>query len=441
MARILVIYHHHQPRQSITDHLRSFARVGGHDCYFLDTAVWGIPKWASRLPVDLVIFHTTFLSQRWDPEYFRILLRKSSIFRNARMVKVAIPQDEFAHTDILNEFIRECGISLVFSAAGEADWKKIYSGTDPGKTGIHRVLTGYMDDNTIGRIDSLSRKAPVRAVDIGYRAYQAPPWLGRHGYMKLQIAEVFRKEADKRGLITDISTELGDTLMGDDWFKFLLKCRYTIGVEGGASILDRDGTVKGRTDRFMASHPLAGFPEIEAECFPGRDGELSLFALSPRHLEACATGTCQILVEGEYNGILKSGVHYIELKRDFSNLGRVFDGIELGDSRETIANNARRDIIDSGEYSYRKFVDIVVGTALKSAGGSRVPPSGGRDNTTWIPLPALKGGDILSRTLSQAWRTLTSGGPGKIIKNSLLKPLLLGTRRPPSSGKAPTAEN
>ena len=75
----------------------------------------------------------------------------------------------------------------------------------------------------------------------------------------------------------------------------------------------------------MAEHPDAGYDEIEAACFPGRDGELALFAISPRHLEACATRTGQILVEGAYSGMLEPGQHYLPVRADLSTSGDVLD--------------------------------------------------------------------------------------------------------------------
>jgi len=99
---------------------------------------------------------------------------------------------------------------------------------------------------------------------------------------------------------------------------------------------------------------------LEVACFPGLDGNLKLFALSPRHFEACMTRTCQALVEGEYGGILKPGVHYIEIKKDWSNIPEVIKQIEDVDYCERIADNAYRDIVESGSYTYRNFVQLVL---------------------------------------------------------------------------------
>ena len=73
-------------------------------------------------------------------------------------------------------------------------------------------------------------------------------------------------------------------------------------------------------------------------------------------MECCATKTCQILTEGDYNGILKSGVHYIELKKDFSNLDSVLIDVVDDNKRKQIVENAYNDIVLSKKYTYSKFV-------------------------------------------------------------------------------------
>ena len=140
--------------------------------------------------------------------------------------------------------------------------------------------------------------------------------------------------ASEYELRADISTDEKETFCGDDWYRFLLKCKYTIGVEGGASILDRDGSISRKTDEYCSRHPGASFDEIEKACFPGLDGSLKLFALSPRHLDACMTKTCQILIKGNYNGTLSPELHYIPLEKDFSNLGQVLEESEVGRRKE-----------------------------------------------------------------------------------------------------------
>jgi len=275
-------------------------------------------------------------------------------------MKVVIPQDEFLYTDILCDFIKEFRVTCIYSSAPASEWPKIYSGVDLKHVEVHRVLTGYLDEQTLDRIEELQPITRQREVDIGYRGWRSAPWLGRHGTMKTRIAEAFRERVVAMGMSCDISVDDKDTLLGERWYKFLLKCKYTIGVEGGASIIDTDGSIRERTEDYLAENPDAPFDDIERSCFPGKEGSLQLYALSPRHLEACVTRTCQVLIEGSYNGVLIPGEHYIPLKADFSNLDEVLALMMDDEHRETMVERAYADIVRSGRYSSQRFVEAVL---------------------------------------------------------------------------------
>lgn len=365
MFNILICYYGEYPaRISNIDHLYSFGRYSGQRCFYLDVGVQRIPQYLLEIPFDLIIFHTNFLSARWDLHIFQRIVEKVRPLINSSAIKIALPQDEFFYTSVVCDFINEFGIEHVFSVAPPSEWRKIYRTVDFEKVKFHLVLTGYLDRRTLARINRAAKAVHERDLEIGYRAWRAEPWLGRHGFLKTRLAEIFQHESAARGIGADISTRAEDTLHGDAWYEFLFRCKYTIGVEGGASILDWDGSIRERTNTFVAQHPGATFDEIEAACFPGMEGSLSLFAISPRHLEACATKTCQVLIEGDYNGALTAGNHYIELKRDFSNIEEVFSTLKDDRLRATIIENAYRDVVESGQYHYENFVAQILDTSL-----------------------------------------------------------------------------
>lgn len=367
-ANVLVVYAllNYPLRSTIEDHLYSFGRFSRHRVFYVNLAVRDLPRRLIETNFDLVIFHTSLLSTRWTPWLWRRVTRRAMTLPRREEVRIALPQDEFLRAGPLNDFAREADLDVVFSVAPETEWARIYPDLHGTGVRFHRVLTGYLDERTLVRIRRLVPRSQERPVTVGYRAWSAPPWLGRHGRLKTSIAERFRKSAVARGLRVDISTRPQDALLGDDWFGFLAGCRYQLGVEGGASVLDTDGSVKERTEAYLRSHPQASFDEVEAACFPGRDGEVALVALSPRHLEACATRTCQVLVEGSYNGVLQPDVHYIELRRDLSNLEQVLDTIQLDDRRAEIVENAYRDIVQSDRYTYRSFVEEIERLSLST---------------------------------------------------------------------------
>ncbi len=170
-----------------------------------------------------------------------------------------------------------------------------------------------------------------------------------------------------RGLALDIATGARSTIRGDDWYRFLADCKYTLGVEGGASVNDPDGAFHAASIDYLAEHPEASFEEVEANCFPDADGGIAYYAISPRHLEACATRTAQVLIEGSYNGILRPGEHYLELRRDFSNLDDVLDAIADDSQRARLTDAAYRDVVASGAYTYERLVRDVEDVALAGA--------------------------------------------------------------------------
>lgn len=347
-------------RGAVRDHLASFARHSHGRCHYLNVSVRRPPRWLLRVPFELIIFHTTVLSHlRWDPATGQRLLERAQPLRDLTATKVALPQDEFLRSEAINAFIQAYGIDVVLSVAEASQWPLIYDTVDRGRVRFATVLTGYLLDETVARTAAVVAATPERTIDVGYRAFHAPAWLGRRGQLKTAIAEVVGAAARERGLTVDVSTRAQDTLYGDDWLRFQARSRYMLGVEGGASVLDRDGSVRARTDAFVAEHPDAGFAEVEAACFPNRDGQLALAAISPRHLEACAARTCQVLVRGHYNGILEAGRHYVALEPDFSNLEEVLDEVQSGRQREEIVRAAYEDVVASGRYTYAAFVEQV----------------------------------------------------------------------------------
>jgi len=70
--------------------------------------------------------------------------------------------------------------------------------------------------------------------------------------------------------------------------------------------------------------------------------------MSPRVFEAAAVRSCQILFEGRYSGILEPMVHYIPLKKDFSNFEEVLRRYRDESIRRELTENAHRDLIASG---------------------------------------------------------------------------------------------
>lgn len=360
--RILVAYYSRQGRlrQSVADHLFSFRQYSGHECVYVNLGLPWTPAVVKRLDYDLVVLHTILLWERVDPPRLRAAMRRGDFIRGIDAPKIMLPQDEHLRSGMLEELALGYGVGHVFSCAGPDTWPSLYPRLVEAGVRLHTVLTGYLAGHTLERIERLSRGVSERTIDVGYRARLSPPSLGRHGRLKVEVGEVVGRAAREAGLRVDVSNRSEDTLLGDDWYRFLLRCKYTLGVEGGASVPDPEGKVMRCVLERLESSPDLEFEQLEEACFPGLDGTLDYFAVSPRHLEACATRTCQVLVEGGYSGVLRPGVHYIELNRDFSNLERVLAEVQEDSIRARIVESAYADVVASGRYTYRGFVEGIL---------------------------------------------------------------------------------
>lgn len=369
--KILILYYYWSPlpmRQNTLDNLQALKEYSDHNCYYCNVC-YGIPFFLSRQSWDLIVFHITFTCGiLWTGAPYEKYIACVEPLRNHPSRKIMLVQDEFYRTERLCKFINSFNIWGIFSVAEKTEWPKIYRNIDFTKVKFYTVLTGYFTDNITDIITSLSKENLPRTIDIGYRAWQAEYWVGRHGVLKAKIAEKFKENA--RGLNIDVSTDPRDTFYGLDWYRFQLRCKYTIGVEGGSSLLDYDGTLQSKVNEFLKANPHAHFDECEAACFPGLDGNLDLYAISPRHLEACATKTCQILIEGHYNGILHPWKHYIPLKKDFSNIEEVLQLVKEDSLRADIVERAFDDIVKSNQYTYRKFVGNLFDISLEGVSTS-----------------------------------------------------------------------
>lgn len=371
---ILVIYaiNYTEVRKTILDSLYCFTRYDSLNNYFYlnigdEFLLNEINKKKKTYSgVSAIVVHYSAVSLRFSPVWWSKNKSKIiSFIKRFNCQKIIIPQDEYNYTNYLQEFIKEAGINTVLTCAGEEDYIKLYP-SSLGYNHIETVLTGYIDENTLDEINR-KKKSVSRKIDIGYRARKVPFWLGKHSQLKTELADRFLEylKSNDTELVcdianTDVDSQKQNTFFGDDWIDFLMSCRTVLGCLGGSGLVDWDGSIARNVNEYCKKHPDAGFSEVEAACFEGLDNYIHLFAISPRHFECAMTKTCQILVEGDYAGIFRANVDYIELKKDFTNIDDVIQKVKNVEYCNQIADNCYEHVVKSGKYTYKKFVEGIL---------------------------------------------------------------------------------
>jgi len=354
--KLLVIYSasEYPVRKTVWSYLYCFKKRSSLQVYYWNYFWWRrFPFFLNLAKVDVVLFHHS-VTTPWTRSRY---LRKIEFFKRVlatKALKVALFQDEYFNCDLSCEFVNALGISHVFSVAPEVTWPVIYRSVDPKKTKIHRILTGYINQ---AEIPATFDSGP-RPIDVGYRTdwTNALYKTGSFGLRKKEIAEKFLPRLTQSGFSADIRVNRRSFLTGNRWFEFLKRCRFVLGVESGSGVVDTDGSILTCIAENLRRQPSASFETIKRTCFPNQDGKTVVRALSPRHFEAILCGACQILMEGEYNGILIPWRHYLPLKSDYSNIDGILERLRDEKKRLAMAEQAFSDIVLSGKYSYDAFV-------------------------------------------------------------------------------------
>lgn len=359
--RILVLWWNNVPasqtRLTIFHHLHALdeSPVPHNIIYY--NAFIPLPEWFREISFDAIIFHYSFVAMRFAPDYWSKWKPKMDWIAEWDCVKIAIPQDEYDKSQVLDEWLDEWGISVIFSCFEGKNAQIIYPIMSQ-KAMFYYCFTGYIHQKTGKELSKKIKPLSDRDYDIIYRARNLPFQFGHHGQLKHQIADIVSKSATRLGLSHNISTKAKDTIYGKHWVDFMASGKATIGTESGSSALDIKGKIKQKITDLLAENPEMTFEEISKQMPDGWDS-YEFFAISPRHFEAVMTKTCQILMEGNYSGVLKANQHYIPLKRDFSNLDEALEKLKDDDYVQAIIDCAYEDIYLSGKYTYEAMAHVI----------------------------------------------------------------------------------
>lgn len=177
-----------------------------------------------------------------------------------------------------------------------------------------------------------------RPIDIGYRAYNTPWYVGHNE--RRRTAEAFREAASRRRLAADISIGPSDRMAPPDWAAFLARCKAQIGTEAGGDYFELTDGVRKAVNAYLNENPTATFEEVHQHFFARYVGAVPGRIISSRNAEAAATKTVQILLDGAYGGYLEPDVHYISVCKDFSTMDEALDRLDDVSYCAQIADNA-----------------------------------------------------------------------------------------------------
>jgi glycosyl transferase family 1 len=268
-----------------------------------------------------------------------MLRRTASWFQRRRGKLVVFVGNEYNLLEEKIAFIRDTGADYVASQLPIASARWLYSEcTDAEVLAMPHALNPVL----------YQPRSIERDIDVGFVGADYPFYIGDRE--RARIVDYFRRHGVERGLRTDIRAT---NMPRERWAEFLSGCKGAIGAEAGTYYLDRSGTLIPEVEAYVRSRRDVTFDEVFDRFFQNRTIEMSGKAISSRHFEPIGTKTCQMLLEGCYNGILKPDEHYIAIRKDLSNvddaIGRFCDPAY----RTVITEQAYAFVMAAHTYAHR----------------------------------------------------------------------------------------
>jgi spore maturation protein CgeB len=362
VCEILVLYDVHSIHvNTINEHLRSFSLYSRHRVRYVAATGTRTPS-ADFSEFDVVVIHYCVrvnLDDHLSPANVRAL-------REYPGLKVLFIQDEYDTTETARRAIERLGIHVVYTCVPEADIGIIYPRHRFPSVEFLPTLTGFVPTE-LPKNDLAMRQ---RRTLIGYRGRSLPYWYGDLAREKLLIGQRMKEICVARGLSVDIEWDDAHRIYGEKWYRFLQGCKATLGTESGSNLFDDYGQVRAAVERATRDNPNASYEQLRPALIAPHEGRISMNQVSPRIFEAIACGTALVLFEGDYSGAVKPGLHFIPLKKDFSNVDDILARLHDDTYLEQLTERAYRDVIESGRYSYSAFVedfDQMIGNHVRTA--------------------------------------------------------------------------
>jgi len=349
--KILILYDLFSTHtNTVFDHLDAFRKYSKYKYYYLHGA-------QVNPSIDLNQFDTLIIHYSVRVAFNLIAKKFYKKIKDCKCNKILFVQDEYDNTNVVINTIKDLNIGTVYTCVPKKNIFKVYPKELKKTTKFIETLTGYSAD--IKELQPIkSNPIEERKIIVGYRGNDLPFYYGDLGQEKKNIAKKMKNECIKRSLKYDIEYERSKRIYGKKWLSFLKSCKATLGTESGSNLFDFDNKIKNTFLKFEEAFPNKEYESVRLSVLGRKKEKKIMNQISPKIFEAISCKTALVLYEGSYSNIIKPNIHFIPLKKDFSNIEDVFEKLSDNSYLQFIVDRAYDHIIMSNRYSYRSFIDM-----------------------------------------------------------------------------------
>ena len=348
--KVLLLYCAHSCRvNTIREHVNAFGLFSRHEITFFNATDGNIIDERFLHKFDVVVIHfsvrISVQGHLSDDIYEKLKKYKG--------YKVLFIQDEYDNLAMTYSYMESIDFDTVFTCVPHQFIDYVYPSVRFPTTKFVNNFTGY---TSYALFNYNSPKISARKTHIFYRGRDLPYFYGTLGMEKYEIGIKFKKSLEAKGiqLTTDIESHESKRIYGDAWYYTLSRSKATLATESGSNVFDFDGNLEQLINEDVQQGK--DYDYIYEKHLREREQHIKMNQISPKLFEAICLGTVLVLYEGEYSGVLQPGLHYISLKKDFSNIEDVVSILKDDEKLQQIADRAYNDIILNDTYSYQTFI-------------------------------------------------------------------------------------
>jgi hypothetical protein len=324
----------------VRDSIESFFRYGVFQYKLIELRRGEIREEIQELDALIIHYNCIAFPYRYELPMNALSALKIRQFSGLKLVLV---QDEQRSCYERLNFFNNLRVNHVFSVAPENLYENLYPSKHRNFS-VSTILTGYISDK---HIEVASRHIPLadRPIDLAYRGRSLPNWMGKTGTLKGHIPELISQVIkNENDYIIDVSNREQDRIYGQEWFKFLLKSKVSIGTPSGSDYLDLWGTEIEEWARKKTKVISKLAPAIPAD----------YTVISPRYFDYVASGNLVALTPGNYSDIPNEN-DFLPIRADLSDLETV---LQFSNSIEAqrIVDQSKERIFSRNDLRYSGYV-------------------------------------------------------------------------------------
>ena len=281
--------------------------------------------------------------------------------RDSKAVKLALPQDEYDGSELLEDWLLEWKVDVTFSVLW-SHWSELYPRYKERKE-LRKGYTTYIPEEWINKWRN-PKPFEGREIDVSYRTNEYSRLRCSLRNLKCEIGnkfiEKYKSLSHRNNFRIDVEARNSKIKTNHAWHDFLENSKSCLATPSGSSLLDKRGKIKDKIRLYQTGKNSISFEEVYLKFLQQEEKGTIYTAISPRNIEAALSETLQIATVGQYSDLMDADQDYLRLNEDCSNIEDILKMSLCKQTRSLITRRYKEKILDCKELRLNSALSTIL---------------------------------------------------------------------------------